>query len=764
MRVADVTHLQAVEIISPLALLRKVRDIMRSSEEAQNRLNKLVKAIAKDFGSEVCSIYFLRKGAQLELYATEGLKQKAVHKTRLNIGEGLVGEIAALSMSLNLPEAQKHPKFAYCSGTGEEKYHSFVGVPIPYNQQVIGVLVVQSTNAKIYSEEQIEILQTVAMVLAELAIASQVVDLKEVSADDDDASKSCYFSGLKLSSGLAKAAAVLHRPKLEITKFVSDDTAYEEERLHKAVLELQESVDLIIRNSGLDKGDAKLEIMETYRMFTHDKGWLERIIEAIHTGLTAEAAVKKVQEHMRARMANIASGYIRERMQDLEDLSTRLQYHLAGISPTAAHSDLPDQFILVAKSLGPAELLEYGGSKNICGVILEEGSANSHLAIIARMMDIPMVARIPDVSELVQNGDLAIVDGDNGEIYLRPPADVEEAISEHIARRRQRDAEYEAMQDLPSISLDGIPISLNLNIGLYLDAEQLSRPDVDGIGLYRTELPYLASSEIPDVDEQRKMYGEIFRHSKDKPVIFRSFDIGGDKQVPYVQAGHEENPAMGWRATRIGLDRPVILRRQFRALIRAAGWHTLYVMFPFIADISEFDETKAILDRELERAKVEGQPLPTAIKVGSMIEIPSILYQMPALLSRVDFVSVGSNDLLQFLYACDRGSDQLSGRYDPLSPVFMSIIRTITKQCDEAGVELGFCGAVASKPVEALALIGCGVRRISIPPASIGPVKAMIRSVNVKEVCELIDYLMTLPDHSIRTQLEQFCSDHNVDL
>jgi len=758
-------HLHTVDSSkSPLMLLRKVRDVMRSSEDAQTRLNKLVKIISDGFDSQVSSIYFVQKNATLELYATCGLNQRAVHQTRLKVGEGLVGEIAALSITLNLPEAQRHPKFAYRPETGEEQFHSFVGVPILYNHRVIGVLVVQSIDTKIYSEEQIEILQTVAMVLAELAIACQVVNLKDVTAEPDGTSAARYYSGLKLSPGLAKEIAVLHRPKLEIGKLVSDDPLYEEQRLHKAVLELQESVEELIQNAGLSKGDAKLEIMETYRMFTHDRGWLERITEAIQTGLTAEAAVKKVQEQMHARMSKVSSGYIRERMQDLEDLSTRLQYHLVGVSPTAAHTSLPETFVLVAKSMGPAELLEYGGKKGLRGVILEEGSASSHLAIIARMMDIPMVARIPDVTNLVQVGDTVIIDGDNGEVYLSPPPDVEEAISEHIEQRKAQNAKYVAMQDLPAESQDGVPIALNLNIGLYLDAEQLKRPDVAGIGLYRTELPYLASHDIPDVDEQKKIYGEIFRHARNKPIIFRSFDIGGDKQVPYVQTGHEENPAMGWRATRIGLDRPVILRRQFRALIRAAGGHDLYIMFPFIAAVSEFDETKAILDREMDRAKVEGQNLPKSLHVGSMIEIPSLLFQLPALLKRVDFVSIGSNDLLQFLYACDRSSDQLSGRYDPLSPVFMNIVRSIVKHCNDAGVEVGFCGAMASKPIEALALIGCGIRNISIPPASIGPVKSMIRSLNMSKFCELMDYLVELPDHSIRNQIEQFAQEHGIEL
>lgn len=746
---------------SPLVLLRKIRDVLGAPEPTQQKLDKLVKVVAKGFTSEVCSIYFTRPGDILELYASEGLKHESVHSTRLRFNEGLVGEIAAHAAPLNLPEAAVHPKFVYRPETGEEIYHSFVGVPILHSHKVIGVLVVQSQNAKIYSEDQLEVLQTAAMVIAEMAISNRMVDLNDLRSMQEGASLSHYHGGLKLSPGLARAQAVLHRPKVEIKRLVSDDPEIEQKRLERAIVELQQSVDDLIRNSGISDDDVQMEILETYRMFTHDRGWMERIMEAIRTGLTAEAAVKKVMEQMHARLSQTSSAYIRERIEDLEDLSTRLLYHLSGTSATAAHSTLPDEFVLIARRMGPAELLEYS-HKKLKGIILEEGSSSSHIAIIAKMMDVPMVARVPNVLDIVQAGDLTIVDGDNGEVYIRPPEDVDRSICESIELRKQRNAHYFAMRDLPPETQDGVRVSLNINTGLYIDAEQLTSPDIDGIGLYRTELPYLTSSDFPSVDDQKKIYSEVFRHARGKRIVFRSFDIGGDKQVPYVQIEDEENPAMGWRATRIGLDRPAILRRQFRALVRAAAGSELHVMFPFIAEVSEFDATFAILEKEIERAKVEGhQPL-KLLRVGSMIEIPSILYQLPSLLKRVQFVSVGSNDLLQFLFAWDRSSARLSGRYDPLSPIVIRVLRGIAQQCNAAGVEMGFCGEMATKPLEAMALIGCGIRSISMPPAAIGPVKAMVRSLNVAKLTAFMEYLDTVEEHSIRGHLERFAKDHGV--
>jgi phosphotransferase system enzyme I (PtsP) len=684
-----------------------------------------------------------------------------VHLTSLRYGEGLVGEVASLAAPLNLAEATTHPKYAYREETGEEQYHSFVGVPILYHHKVIGVLVVQSADVRIYSDEEVEILQTIAMVLAELAVGSSVVKLDDVTGHDEAHRASHYFSGLKIAPGLAKAPAVLHRPRIEITKLVTDNPSFEEERLQHSLGELQRSIDDLMARSSLAKDEQKLEIIETYRMFTQDRGWLERILEAIRTGLTAEAAVKKVEEEMHARMQQIESTYIRDRMQDLEDLSNRLLYHLAGISPTAAQGDLPEQFILVAKSIGPAELLEYH-DKSLVGVMVEEGSTGSHVAIIARMMDIPMVAGIRHAATLVKAEDIAIVDGDNGEAYIRPPADVEEAIELHLGQRQEEREAYAAQQDLPAETKDGHIIALNLSIGLHLDASAIRRPDVHGIGLYRTELPYLASSDIPDVDEQKQMYTEVFRQALGKPIIFRSFDIGGDKNVPYLDAGYEENPAMGWRATRVGLDRPVILRRQFRALIRAASGQTLYIMYPFIATVEEYDDVNGLFERELERAKVEGVRLPSGVFRGCMLEIPSLLYQLDDLFRRVDFVSVGSNDLLQFMYASDRGSARLSGRYDPLAPFFLRVLRDVNAKAREADVEVGFCGAMASKPLEAMALMGAGLTHLSVPISAAGPVKAMIRSLPMMELRAEMDEWLSQEHHSVRARLEQFAKRYAV--
>lgn len=749
---------------APIILLRKVRDVMMAAADSpQNKLDRLVKTIAEALQSDVCSIYLARPGDILELYASHGLQQRSVHVTRLRVGEGLVGEIAASGLDLNLAEPANHPKYAYRPETGEEIYHSFIGVPMLHSHRTIGVLVVQSKAARTYSDELAEVLHAVAMVIAKMVIGSKMVHLYEITGQEHPTLQSQQAGGQTLAGGIAKAPVVLHRPKIEITQLVSDVPEEEEQRFHDALLSLQQSVNAMIDASGLEEGSAHRDILESYRLFSQDRGWIDRIVEAIHTGLTAEAAVRKVQEELHARLSQITSAYIQERVHDLEDLSERLLYHLQGLEPTAALGELPDAFILVANALGPAELLEYDASR-LRGVILAEGTPTSHVAIIARMMDIPMVGRVENILTLVQPGDLAIVQGDQGLVYIRPPEDVEQAVDAEIAARAFQHAIYAATRDLPPETKDGTRISLNLNLGLFVNPDHLAAADVDGVGLFRTELPYMASRDLPTVEQQQRIYRDAIEKAKGKKVIFRAFDMGGDKQVPYIQAGEEENPAMGWRAIRIGLDRPVILRQQFRALIRAAAGEQLHIMFPFIAEISEFDAVKALLQKEIERAKDEGITPPSLVRTGTMLEVPSLLFQLPELCERVDFISIGSNDLLQFLFACDRGSSRVGGRYDPLNPIVMRAIQSIATTAAEYKVELGFCGDMATRPLDAMALIACGIRALSMPPAAIGPVKAMVRSIDIRDVRNYLDYICTEPLHSLRLPLERFARDHGVDI
>lgn len=749
------------EAPSPLVLLRHLREIMASSDATQGKFDRLVRMIAEQMHSEVCSIYLIRPGQVLELVASAGLNPSAIHYTRLLIGQGLVGDIAATGKTLNLAEAASHPKFVYRPETGEEIYHSFVGVPVRASDEVIGVLVVQSATARTYSEDEVEVLETVAMVLAELAVGQQLVDRQALLRERSDAPLTHTFHAQRIAPGIARAPAVLHRPYVAVTRVVTENTALEEKRLADALDATRSQIDQLISEAELVGSDTYSDILETYRMFLYDQGWMRRITERIKSGFTAEASVKKVCEDLHARLSKVANPHIRQRIEDIEDISSRVLAHLSGTAMTAMEENLPQDFILVAKSLGPGELLEYG-HRRVKGVILEEGSAASHIAIIAKMLDVPVLGGIWNATEMIRAGDDVVVDGDQGEVSINPPDDMMLTVTAQIEKRAKRIEMRDQMKDLPTQTRDGVNISIHLNIGLTLDGPMLAAKDVDGIGLYRTELPYLTATRFPNADEQAKVYYGVLKHALGKPVIFRTFDIGGDKQVSYLHLPAEENPALGWRATRIGLDRPKLFKEQFQALLTAAAGENLHVMFPMIATVEEFKAAKALLIKQQAVFATRKFPLPKTIKVGAMLEIPSLLFDLDLLLREVDFLSIGSNDLLQYLFAADRCNEEVSSRYDTLDSTVIRLLSQVAERCKNAGVPLGFCGDMASRPLEAMALLAAGIRSLSVPPPVIGPLKAMIRSLDLGHLKHTLDYRMQMRSGSMRSFLHAYASDHGV--
>lgn len=755
--------------MSPVSrrLLARVRDVMAGEGTAQQRLDKIVLIIAADMVAEVCSLYVMRAGEVLELFGTEGLNASAVHNTRLRVGEGLIGLIAAQARPFALADAQNHANFVFRPETGEEMYQSLMGVPILRGGRVVGVIAVQNRKRRNYSDEEVEILQIVAMVLAELVGGGELISRDELMPADGNALLPLRLEGISLNPGLGVGVAVLHAPQFHITKMVAEDVDQEHERLRKAVSEMHGALDDMMEQSDLAAAGEHREILESYRMIAEDAGWFARIDESISGGLTAEAAVQKVHNDIRARMNQVTDPYLRERVHDLEDLGTRLLQHLVGAN--GSNGAMPDDeivrnadcVILIARNMGPAQLLDYDRSK-LGGLVLEEGSATAHVSIVARALDIPVVGQARGILNMIETGEPVIVDGTNAQVFVRPGEEVRQRFKNSARVRAERKAAYGQLRDLQSITRDNVPISLNINAGLLIDLPHLHDMGSDGVGLYRTEVPFMVRSDFPGVDDQRKIYAKVLEQSAGKPVVFRTLDIGGDKMLPYWNAQNEENPAMGWRAIRVSFDRPMLLRQQLRALIQAASGRELSVMFPMIAEVPEFDQARSLLDLELKREKERGTVMPTSISAGVMLEVPSLLFQLPALLARVDFISVGSNDLYQFLFAADRGNSRLSERYDMLSPPVMSLLRDVVEACDEAQVSLSLCGEMAASPIDAMALIGVGFRTLSMQPNAVGPVKAMIRSLDVAALSQYMDTLYGLSQHSLRGNLRAFAKDHGV--
>lgn len=746
----------------PRLLLRRLRDVMASNDTAERRLDLVVKLIASNMVAEVCSVYLVRAGEVLELFATEGLNPAAVHKTRLRFGEGLIGVIADTGQPLHLSDAKSHPKFVYRPETGEEIYMSLLGVPILRAGKVIGVLAVQNRTQRHYTDEEAEVLQTIAMILAELVGSGELINPHELHEATLERAATPRFEGVTLADGIAVGVAVLHEPVMQITRHLAEDLEGEKQRLTDALKSLHDQIDHLLAADDLGGGEHR-DILDVYRMFASDLGWQQRIRDAIATGLTAEAAVERIQVENRTRMAAIQDPYIKERMGDLDDLSNRLIRHLIGQSDAGVLEGLPENAILIARTLGPAELLEYDRSR-LKAVVLQDGSQTSHVTIVARALGIPLVGQLGGVLSRIGAGETVIVDGESGVVYVSPPPEVLLSYQDNIQARSARLASYAALRDLPAVTLDGIEIELFINAGLTIDLPHLDTTGAQGIGLFRTEFQFMVSSALPKLETQTEFYAQVLSAAGSRPVVFRTLDIGGDKPVSFMTHDAEENPAMGWRAIRVALDRPALLRYQLRALLQAAAGRELRIMFPMIAEVAEFNAARRIADKEIERFSRIGHPLPEKILFGSMLEVPSMVWQLDKLLPFADFISIGSNDLMQFFFAADRGNPKLSGRYDLLSPAALGLLKSIIDTCARHDTPVNICGEMGSKPLEAMTLFALGLRRISVAPASIGPVKAMIRSLNIASLKPYLESLLHATDHSLRGKLLTFAKDHAITL
>ncbi|GAA2831336.1 phosphotransferase system enzyme I (PtsP) [Aminobacter aminovorans] len=750
----------------PRVLLKRLRELMAEPLEPQERLDRIVRDIAANMVAEVCSLYVLRADSVLELYATVGLNPNAVHLAQLRLGQGLVGTIAASARALNLSNAQEHPAFAYLPETGEEIYHSFLGVPVLRAGRTLGVLVVQNKTMRHYRDDEIEALETTAMVIAEMIASGDIGRLSRPGLELD-LSRPASFTGIAFNEGVGLGHVVLHEPRIVVTNLFNEDSEEELRRLEDSLGSLRLSIDDMLERRDVAFEGEHREVLEAYRMFANDRGWVRRLEEAIRNGLTAEAAVEKVQSDMRARMMHMTDPYLRERMSDFDDLANRLLRQLLGRGPETIAESLPKDAIIVARSMGAAELLDYPRDR-LRGLVLEDGAPTSHVVIVARAMGIPVAGQMKGVVSMSENGDPIIVDGVEGAVHLRPQPDLEAAYAEKVRFRARRQELYRELRKKPSETKDGVKVDLLMNAGLAVDLPQLAEAGAAGIGLFRTELQFMVASTFPRAEAQEKLYRDVLDTARGRPVTFRTIDIGGDKVLPYFKgsAQEEENPALGWRAIRLTLDRPGLLRTQIRALLKAAGGRELKVMLPMVTELGEIAQAREIIDREVRHLSRFAHHLPTSLKLGAMVEVPSLLWQLDELMQAVDFVSVGSNDLFQFVMAADRGNTQLADRFDTLSVPFLRVLKQIADAGLRNHTPVTLCGELAGKPISAMALLGLGYRSISMSPASIGPVKAMLTELPLGELTAFLDDNLAGPAARLpmRALLQAFADDRSIPL
>ncbi|MCK0129196.1 phosphoenolpyruvate--protein phosphotransferase [Erythrobacter sp. F6033] len=746
-------------------ILTRLHEVMASRMHAQGKLDRVVEIVGESLTSEVCSIYLLRE-SMLELFATRGLNKSAVHVTRMAIGEGLTGVIAENVETLNLAEAKAHPDFQYRPETGEEKFHSFAGVPIVYRERAVGVLCVQHVEPRRYEDVEIEALQTTAMVLSELIANAELVDEEEALGLTIQETGPQSISGLTLVKGLAVGQAVYHQPRVQIMQVVADDIEAERQRVYRAFDKMREQIDTLTGQAEFGIGGEQEEVLKTYKMFAYDEGWSRRINEAIDSGLTAEAAIERVQQHTRMRMREIDDPLLADRMHDLEDLANRLLRIVSGQLGTAASQGLRKDTVLIARNLGPAELLEYD-RRRLKGVILEEGSLTAHVVIVARSMGVPVLGRAGGVRGIIRDGDEVLLDASAATATVRPTTSVAEAFEARFAKTREKQAAYASLRDVEPFTRCGTRIQVMMNAGLRDDISSLAMTGADGVGLFRTEFQFLVSATLPQRERQTRLYRDVLDAAGEKPVIFRTVDIGGDKSVPYLAsdiADKDENPAMGWRALRLALTRKGLMKAQARALLEASAGRSLHVMFPMVSEPWEFDAAKAVFDEQLAFLRSNKKQLPESIKFGAMLEVPALAEVLDLLLPKLSFLSIGTNDLTQFLFAADRANPKLAQRYDWLSPSILRFLRRVIQNSVGSDVDVGVCGEMGGRRLEALALLGIGFRRLSITPAAVGPIKELVRKVDLAEITTAMTDWLSDPSINIRSELTTWAEERGIEV
>lgn len=754
--------MQSPAIKQALGILKQLRQIMETPDGVPEKLRQILEVIAAKMQADAAACYVAVDDNYLELFAAYGFRQASSHRLRLRYNEGMAGEVAESKRSLAINNIWMYPKFVSKPELLEEKdFQSFIGVPVLQWNRTIGVLALYNTAEVSRSEVDVELLETIAMVLAEILASEEMTQYKKSLIKARGLSTKERINGLSLNKGYGIGVAVVHRRRQSVTNIFAEDKEKELRRLEIAHHQMNADLDAKFNSTKLGLGE-HVDILDAYRMFAKDKGWFGKIADNIKGGLAAEAAVERAYEDMWNRLSLSTDSYMRERLHDLRDVADRLQSYLSGDYNRMPETEAKD-IVIVAQTMGPAELMDYDYSR-IRGLILEDGTPTMHVAIVAKALNIPVLAKIKGIFTEIQSGQVVALDGNEGFVYVNPSPQIETDFRKRIAAREELQKKLAALRNLPAKTLDGVDIGLYVNVGLPMDFDYIDATNCDGVGLYRTEIPFMASEAMPDVEKQVSYYKDLMDRCGDKKVIFRSLDVGSDKLLPYWAYAGEANPAIGWRSIRITLDRRAILRKQIRAFLLSAAGKELNVMFPMISDLAEFEDAKETLLIELEKDKSRGLPVPKKVNVGLMIEVPSVIFQLDDILQKADFVSVGTNDLAQFIFACDRGNPKLSERYDVLSAPFLNVMKTIVDKAAAAGVYCSVCGEMASNPIEALALIGLGYRNLSSSGASFGRVKSMIRSVNTEEIADYMRLLLKSTKNTLRPQLIAYAYDHGIEI
>ena len=727
-----------------LNTLRKITQEVNAVQDLQAALNIIVERVRAAMGTEVCSVYLLDHDSHhFVLMATEGLHKSSIGQVCLAPGEGLVGLVGQREEPLNLEDAASHPSFRYFAETGEERYASFLGAPIIHQRRVMGVLVVQQKDRRLFGEGEEAFLVTMSAQLAGVIAHAEVTGSIRGLGRSGKVTQDTRFSGVPGSQGVAIGTAVVVLPPADLEVVPDrpiDDIDGEIAFFYNAIDAVRRDMRELSTRLETQLRQEERALFDVYLMMLDDASIAGEVIKVIETGQWAQGALRQVVNGHIKRFELMDDEYLRERASDIKDIGRRV---LAYLQEARKQKQVyPDSTILVSEELSPAMLGEVPTGK-LAGLVSVTGSSNSHVAILARAMGIPTVMGAVDLPYAMLEGMELVVDGYRGEVFSNPSSGLRRQFTAMAEEERQFNQELNALRDLRCETTDGHHMPLWVNTGLFADVARAQERGAEGVGLYRSEVPFMTCDRFPSEKEQASIYRQQLAAFYPLPVTMRTLDIGGDKALSYFPI-KEENPFLGWRGIRITLDHPELFLVQARAMLKAsAGLNNLRILLPMISSLSELEEARRLLDRAWREIREEGLDV-LMPPIGMMVEIPAVLFQLRELAEQVDFFSVGSNDLTQYLLAVDRNNPRVASLYDYLHPSVLRALRRVIEDAHNAGKTVSICGEMAGNPEAAILLMAMGFDSLSMNATSLPRVKWMMRRVSLEQTRLLLDELMTL--------------------